>query len=714
MKHFCYFDAPKRNKSHISQKLLNLIKQLADTKAGNDFFILNIGCFYWGNHMNFIKRLSINGKLLLLIIPTLIALLIFVTITLLDNLSKMHSAKTIAVLVKVSASNSALVHELQKERGASAGFIGSKGNKFTDTLREQRRKTDNAISSRKKLLQELEDDIENTSVKTELSNIRHELQKISDIRKGVSDLSLPLKHALTYYTALNASLLSMAPIIADASEYADITDMLSAYYLFLQGKERAGIERAVLSNTFAADRFNQGMYKRFIQLVTQQNTYLNDFQKFASNDQTSFYNQAMKHNAVQQVMDYRNIANTQWQEGNFNTDPGKWFVASTGRINQLKKVEDKVTKDILQIVDSNYGSTRSVYYSQLIGISIFLVALISLIIFLQRLISRQLKSISQTMSQASHQKDLNIRAKVLIDDDLGELANSINYLLEEFGSALGEIGSSSEQLATASEETASTISMNRRELDNTRMEADQVAAASEEMSSTVQEVATNTSMAADAASRINERAQESGSLVSNNTTSVRKLAGDIQEIGNVMEELHTNSSDITNVIEVIKSVAEQTNLLALNAAIEAARAGEQGRGFAVVADEVRTLAQRTQDSTSEIENIISEFSKQTEKAFHSVKSGCTQADTVAIDAVKVEEALIAIEEEVSSITGVMQQIATASEQQVATTQEITTSISKINNSAQNSAAGAAQIESVADEQAKLAVRLQNLATAFRT
>ncbi len=490
-------------------------------------------------------------------------------------------------------------------------------------------------------------------------------------------------------------------------------DRYSVYSTYtLQGKERAGIERAVMSNTFGMDRFPPGVFERFVKLVTEQDTFLGIFLRFAEGEVVSFYDKQMNNHSVRQVEDYRSVAMNKWQEGGFGINSQDWFEQATVRINQLKTVEDRVADGVLNQVQEINRKAVNAFYSQLIVIVVIVVFIVLLTVLLLRQVGAQLRTIMKTVSDASANKNLNVRAEVLGKDDLGELASSLNSMFGIFSTALGDISHSSQKLSTASEETNSIVSSNRKELDKQQVESKQAAAACEQMTATVEEVARNTSEAADAAIRGNDKAQASSVVVVNNTSSIRALADEIQAIGHTMEELHSNSSNITNVIEVIKAIAEQTNLLALNAAIEAARAGEQGRGFAVVADEVRTLAQRTQTSTSEIETIIAEFNEKTEQAFESIKGGCAQAEIAAQEATEVESALGHIGDEVSVISTMMEQIATAAEQQVATTAEITKSITNINESTRFAADNASQLQTVAGEQEQLAVQLKSLATEF--
>ena len=194
--------------------------------------------------------------------------------------------------------------------------------------------------------------------------------------------------------------------------------------------------------------------------------------------------------------------------------------------------------------------------------------------------------------------------------------------------------------------------------------------------------------------------------------SIEALAQDIDGLAIQINSLHESSNNITNVVDVIKSVAEQTNLLALNAAIEAARAGEQGRGFWVVADEVRTLAQRTQDSTAEIESFITSLKSNANAAFNVIESSQAKA-TAAVDSSKTVEVMLdEISTSVSNIFAMTEQIATAIEEQAVVTQDVAQNVVTVAEKSMGSTTGATEIATTAKEQAKLATTLQDIANSF--
>lgn len=664
--------------------------------------------------MTSLKNMSVRTKLFLLVSIPLLGMIYFSALKLVQASAVVNNATKIEQLVKIASANAALVHELQKERGASAGHLDSTGRKFGEILANQRQDTDYALAERQKLVNQYLADLDDPQVRQKTEEVNSYLNELETIRTRVSNLDIPVSEAVAFYTKNNSLLLDIAPQAAKLSTDAKVSQMIQAYYNFLQGKERAGIERAVLSSAFSLNRFKPGEFPKFIALISEQTAYLSTFENFANADQADFYRAAMAHDAVKEVQRFRDKAIEYAEFGSFNEEATAWFSAATRRINQLKNVENQLNGDILRFSTQQRETASSAFTLQIV-LSLVIIALtLATAYWIVSLITAQISNLTETVTHSAQQKDLSLRAKVHSHDELGTTATSLNDMLENFSGALDEIGKASVQLASAAEETSTTVEESGQSLEEQRQQTELVVTATDEMNNTSQEVARSINEAAEAASRTRNTAHEGAQVVRHNVGRIQRLADEVQAVGHIIEELHAGNADIVNVIAVIKSVAEQTNLLALNAAIEAARAGEQGRGFAVVADEVRTLAQRTQSSTSEIEAIISNFNALSERAFEAIKASSEMAVDTASQTGDLEQALDDISSDINSISDMATQVATAAEQQVATTGEIARNIENISAMTQTTASGMTQISAVAQEQARMANNLQAISTAFNT
>lgn len=309
--------------------------------------------------------------------------------------------------------------------------------------------------------------------------------------------------------------------------------------------------------------------------------------------------------------------------------------------------------------------------------------------------------------------DLTIRVPVNSKDEIGEMGTNFNAFVDKLRNIISEISGSTSQLASAAEEMAAVTEQTNVGVANQKQETEMVATAITEMTATVQEVANNAENASRAAAEADGEAQEGNRIVSATVQAITSLASEIEGSGIVIEKLKGDSENIGTVLDVIKSIAEQTNLLALNAAIEAARAGEQGRGFAVVADEVRTLAQRTQESTTEIEALISELQSGAEHAVTVIAQSRERAGSTVVQAQHAGESLSSITRAVDTILQMNTQIAAASEEQSAVSEEINRNVVNIQSISEQTALGASQTSQSSAELARLGTTLQSLVGQFK-
>ena len=323
-----------------------------------------------------------------------------------------------------------------------------------------------------------------------------------------------------------------------------------------------------------------------------------------------------------------------------------------------------------------------------------------------------LKSLGRVMNQVAA-GDMTVSFKAQSQDEMGELGQvfnetvgKIHQLIERVGQTVVEVERQADRVQQVSGESNHAVAGQRGQID-------QVATAMNQMSATAQEVASSAAAAVGSAQSVNHETENGRTLVESQVGSIQRLAGEIDQSVSVINKLAIDSASISQVLDVIKGIAEQTNLLALNAAIEAARAGEQGRGFAVVADEVRNLAKRTQQSTEEIESMIAKLQSGVSAAVKAMSTSHQMADNTVSESSKVQQALENILGAVGMIVDQNQQIATAAEEQTAVAQDIDQNIVQISQAGELTAEGANQTEQASRELSAQVAHLKQLIGAFR-
>ncbi|MBI3188696.1 MAG: methyl-accepting chemotaxis protein, partial [Gammaproteobacteria bacterium] len=310
--------------------------------------------------------------------------------------------------------------------------------------------------------------------------------------------------------------------------------------------------------------------------------------------------------------------------------------------------------------------------------------------------------------------DLTVTNKINRGDEIGDLAITLNKMLDSLQQMIARIRGMSDQLTDSSSELQLIVNKADETTAQQRSETDQVATAMNEMTAAVHEVANNISHAANAAKESNDETRNGQQVVGQTVARIQELAKNIEAAADTVRQLEQDSQKITAVLEVIKGVAEQTNLLALNAAIEAARAGEQGRGFAVVADEVRTLASRTQRSTEEINKMIAGLLSGTRDAVTVMTTSRDHVRSVVDQAFKANASLNNIAEAVARIHDMSAQIASSSEEQGAVAEEINRNIVKIGGMTEDAAEVAKYVAATTQDLAALAVTLRQECSRFKT
>ncbi|MDH5179151.1 MAG: methyl-accepting chemotaxis protein [Gammaproteobacteria bacterium] len=620
--------------------------------------------------MNFLSNLKISMKLLLLTaIPTL-ALLTFAIISVSEKMSVAKSMTTVEGMARISARMTAMVHEMQKERGMTAGFLASGGKTFSSQIGEQRRTVDEKISALKAIFDGTDKDTLDHHFVKIVSGAISNLDQLDDIRRRVSALDINTGDAIGYYTKSNAVFLDAVVEMYEESVTAEAAAMMLAYGNFLLAKERAGIERAVMASVFAQDKFKGGQFKRLVELVKEQDVFISIFLRIAPEAHSDFYKETMRDSVVGETEQMRQTAFAKADTGGFGISSQDWFSKQTAKINLLKKVEDYLSHEVVKFAEETAAGAAWGQTAYIVASLVVLAVVVIGFILIGNGIRNPLQEMVTVASKLAR-GELDVEKTEVHKDETGQALAAMYGMVDKLTEIITGIISSANNMNNASQQVSSSAQSLSQSSSEQAASVEETAASLEEMNASISQNSENSRATAAIATEVAKQANEGGKAVEQTVVAMR---------------------DIAEQITLIEDIAYKTNLLALNAAIEAARAGEHGKGFAVVADEVRKLAERSQTSAAEI----------TEMAEKNVKIAESAGKLITEVVPKIQQTADLVEE-----------INAASSEQASNVEQVNRAMDQVDKAAQQSAASAEELASTAEEMSAQTDELKTTVGYFR-